>query len=262
MDEVTNGEITPVAATDTQIQTQPTNDVMGLLSNAVNKGLPVETLEKLLDMKERIDATQAKKDFDAAMSQLQSELPVVKKTKSVKDKNKKLRYKFASMDSIISQTKDIIGKHGFSFSITVEQTEKMITAICTVKHSSGHSEQTKFAIPYETNEYMTQIQRYASSLTFAKRYAFMNAFGIMTGDDDNDGNHEEEETTPQTKINKAGKVSTAPKNDTSGEKLITQPQIQILKKKMENGDIETISDEELESWTFKKALETIRGINR
>jgi len=33
---------------------------------------------------------------------------------------------------------------------------------------------------------MSQTQVVAAALTFAKRYAFCNAFGIMTGDDDNE----------------------------------------------------------------------------
>ena len=35
---------------------------------------------------------------------------------------------------------------------------------------------------------MSAQQKVGAALTFAKRYAFCNAFGIMTGDEDNDAN--------------------------------------------------------------------------
>ena len=36
------------------------------------------------------------------------------------------------------------------------------------------------------NDFMNRQQSFASATTFAKRYAFLDALGILTGDDDND----------------------------------------------------------------------------
>jgi hypothetical protein len=43
---------------------------------------------------------------------------------------------------------------------------------------------------------MNEPQRFASALTFAKRYAFCNAFGILTGDEDDNA---EKATAPPAK---------------------------------------------------------------
>jgi ERF superfamily. len=50
---------------------------------------------------------------------------------------------------------------------------------------------------------MSDTQHVAAALTFAKRYAFTNAFGIMTGDDDNDAaktGKEKHRPTPEWEV--------------------------------------------------------------
>jgi hypothetical protein len=58
---------------------------------------------------------------------------------------------------------------------------------CIVHHVKGHAEASSFRAPVDSGAKMNEMQRSASSLTYAKRYAFQNAFGILTGDQDDDG---------------------------------------------------------------------------
>ena len=44
---------------------------------------------------------------------------------------------------------------------------------------------------------MSAPQKFASAMTFAKRYAFCNAFGILTSDEDVDANGSEDEKEEQ-----------------------------------------------------------------
>lgn len=168
-----------------------------LITTAIEKNVPVETMERLLAMRDKIRSEQAKSAFDEAMSALQGEMPTIKKTKIVNDKFGKERYRYAPIDSIIDQTKEFISKNGFSYAITTEQSEVQgeVKAICTVKHKMGHAESSTFRVPIDKDSYMTAPQKVGAALTFAKRYAFCNAFGIITGDEDNDAN--DVDTAPQ-----------------------------------------------------------------
>ena len=56
---------------------------MRLIEMAVSGGADITQLEKLMDLQERYEANQAKKDFNAAMSTFQSMLPVIGKTGNV-----------------------------------------------------------------------------------------------------------------------------------------------------------------------------------
>ena len=165
----------------------------GLISQAIDKNIAVEALERLLAMRRELKAEYAKEDFIKAMADFQSECPIIEKTKAVMNKgNTSIRYKFAPMDDIIRAVKDLLKKHGFSYAINCK-TNGMITAICTVTHIAGHSEQSEFTVPIDKDAFMSAQQQYAAALTYAKRYSFCNAFGIMTGEDDNDAAPQEEE---------------------------------------------------------------------
>ncbi len=59
-------------------------------------------------------------------------------------------------------------------------------ATCKITHILGHSETSTFEAPIDKDSYMSAPQQYAAASTFAKRYAFCNALGILTGDEDND----------------------------------------------------------------------------
>lgn len=159
-----------------------------LIGQAIEKGLPVETMERLLSMRKDLKAEWAKEQYDKAMANFQMECPVIKKKAKVNDKHGKERYGYAKLDDIVSQTKNLIAQNGFSYKIEVENDEKFLTANCVVTHKDGHKEVSPFKVPISTEEYMTDVQKYGARSTFAKRYAFCNAFGIITGDDDNDGN--------------------------------------------------------------------------
>jgi hypothetical protein len=162
-----------------------TFSVENLLSLAVEKGTSLEGMERLIAMRRELKAEWAKEQFDMAMANSQGQFPIIEKTKGVEDNNKKLLYKYAPLDVIVGQTKSIIGENGLSYSIKTEITDGKVKIFCIVKHKSGHSETTDVEMPLVTKTgIMSAPQVVAATITFAKRYAFCNAFGIMTGDED------------------------------------------------------------------------------
>lgn len=172
-----------------------------LISQAIDKGVSVETMEKLLAMRKELKNEWAKEQFDKAMSGFQGECPIIKKETKVdftsKRTGNKTKYSYASLDSIIEQVKPILAKYGFSYDFdTVEEREgeqEYLVSICEAKHIAGHSKNTRFRTPIDREAFMNNQQKAGSANTFGKRYAFCNAFGIVTGDEDNDAVHFEEE---------------------------------------------------------------------
>jgi ribosomal protein L37AE/L43A len=160
-----------------------------LLSLAVDKGQSVETIEKLLTMRRELKAEWSKEQYYKALSQFQKECPVINKDSKVDFKNKKggrTKYNYASLDTIVTQVRDVLETYGFSYTIKTKQSNGQVTAICESHHVDGHLESTEFSIPIDPEAFMNAAQKVASALTYAKRYSFCNAFGIMTGDDDDD----------------------------------------------------------------------------
>lgn len=158
-----------------------------LIAQAIAKKVPVDTMERLLAMRRELRAEQAKEAFDSAMADFQAECPQIQKTKEVKTKAGKTAYKYAPIEAIVEQVKKLLKNNGFSYSVKTETKETGVKSTCVVKHIAGHSEEFSFEVPLgNKTEIMSASQVVAAALTFAKRYAFCNAFGIMTADEDTD----------------------------------------------------------------------------
>src|SRR6266853_3093359 len=164
------------------------NQVDLLITQAIDKNVSVETLERLLIMREKWKAQQAKEAYFISMAEFQNECPIIKKTKKVYNKQGVFLYPYAPIESIIYQVRPLIYKHGFSYAmITVPDTEYGIVS-CIIRHIEGHEiihPPVKYPLGERTN-IMSATQHYAAALTYAKRYAFCDAFGIMTGNIDTD----------------------------------------------------------------------------
>jgi hypothetical protein len=171
-----------------------------IILQAIDKDVPIETMEKLLAMRKELEEERARKLFIEEMANFQEKCPIIKKTKIVYNKGGKTeRYRYAPLESIIEQVKLILKECGFSYAFKTLQDEKMVTAVCVVSHIGGHSEETQFGVPIMKSDFMNIAQSVASSLTYAKRYTFCDAFGIATMDTDNDANVNTPE--PCNKIN-------------------------------------------------------------
>lgn len=164
-----------------------TVDVGVMLMAAIDKGLPVDTVERIMAMRKDLLAEAARNAFNEAKAKLQGELPVVKTTKTAKNKSGVKMYSFAPFEAITAQANEPIARNGFSYSFKTEITPDKVKAFCIVTHLLGHSETTDVEVPLVSRtDIMNAPQQVAATITFAKRYAFINAFGISIADEDND----------------------------------------------------------------------------
>ena len=177
------------------------SEAQTLIAQAINKNVPVETMEKLLAMRRELKEEHAREMFFAALSKLQNEMPVVEKRKIVMNKDgKTIRYKYAPIDDIIRQTKKYIKNNGFSYIITSSTDNSQLNVTCRVTHLAGHTESSSFVVPIDKTAFMNSQQQFAAASTYAKRYAFCNAFGILTGDEDDDADSLNVPKTPETPV--------------------------------------------------------------
>lgn len=162
-----------------------------LIQQAINKKVSISALKEILDMREKLKKEWAKEEFNKSMSGFQSECPIIKKTKGVKTKSGATAYKYAPIEVLDADTKKLREKYGFSYK-TDQQTfldnnERQVKAIVTVTHKFGHSEVTEMTVPLgNKTDIMSNSQVTAAAYTFAKRYAFKNAFGITEIDEDDE----------------------------------------------------------------------------
>ena len=223
--ETLPNESTGIIAQDQQIVTAEFS-TEALIARAIDQKVPVETMERLLAMAKEMQAIKAKQEFDKAMAKFQSECPTIVKTKEVHTKSGAVAYKYAPIESIVEQVKPYLQSNGFSYSTNMEVLPAGVKVTCKITHIAGHSENSEMEVPLgERTQIMSASQVTAAASTFAKRYAFCNAFGILTGDEDNDARPMNEEI--DTPI--AGQP-TAPKKQPFPP---TQKQLNTIKENME-----------------------------
>lgn len=165
----------------------PHSEAEALISQAIVNKVDVGTMERLLAMRDKIKAEQAREAYNRAMAKFQAESPAIEKTKAVHTRDGRLAYKYAPIESIVAQVKDSLQRNGFSYSTNMELQGTNVKVVVKVVHELGHSELTEMTVPLGTKtQVMSDTQVVAAAQTFAKRYAFCNAFGILTGDEDTD----------------------------------------------------------------------------
>lgn len=191
----------------TVIEPKEVASVENFITKAIEMNAPVETMEKLFALHKDVKAERAKEAFVQAVSKFQAECPIIKRNKDVLNKDgKSVRYSYASLDSIVSQVKATLGSCGLSYTTDVVNETGFIIAVCKITHILGHSETSSFKIPIDTEGYMSAPQKYASALTFAKRYAFCNALGILTGEDDFDASDVDKKSELASVVSLKGKI--------------------------------------------------------
>ena len=160
--------------------------VMAMLQAAVGSGASPETLEKLVALQERIMAKQAEMDFNRAMHCFQVSCPPIGKNRTAGSGS--FTYDYATLDHIASTIAPIMQKCGLSYSFESSIEEGAVRASCTIKHVGGHSSIAHFSAPIDRSAKMNDMQKTASALSYARRYALILALGLTTGEMDDDGN--------------------------------------------------------------------------
>lgn len=169
------------------------NSPEALLAIAVQNNVSIDTLERLMVLRDKVNSENARNAYVAAMAQFQSECPTIEKTKTAKDGKGVTLYKYAPLEKIVEVVAPLLKRHGFSYTFKTNQSVKdEIEVICIVTHQLGHSETSTLTVASTGGtSIMSGPQKVAAALTFAKRYTFISAFGIVTGDEDVDGKKEE-----------------------------------------------------------------------
>lgn len=169
-------------------------DMQALLATALEKGQDgVAMLERLHALNREMRADEAREAFGEALREFQSECPAIRKNKTADIASRGGRgyaYNYADFDQITSTVRPLLHKHGLAFSFDSETSPdgKTHTTICTLRHTAGHSEKSRFTCPISNpNPGMSDQQKSGGAYTFARRYALIGALGIATTEDDIDG---------------------------------------------------------------------------
>lgn len=166
-----------------------------LMQMVIQKGGDITSLEKIIDLQERVSKEHARKAFYDAMSIFQSSLPVIEKTGKASypikngqgQKVGQVEYDFAKLEDIAKAIRPLLLECGLSYRFEQKSESGRYKVICIVTHKDGHSEKTEMEAPADTSGKKNAIQQIASTISYLRRYTVTGALGIVVGGEDNDG---------------------------------------------------------------------------
>jgi len=183
-------------------------------------------LEKLIELKERLEAKEAEKAFNLAMAKFRAACPVIeKKTDGATNQAKtEVLWKFASLGDIDKEIRKPASENGLSWSWDSEDIMRGEKpgkkTICTITHELGHSIQRTFTSVIDTGtSAMNAIHKESSTVEVGRRQSLKLALGIVIAGEDDDA------------------ASAMDKKNGEAVERITDAQVKILEKAIGSGDM-------------------------
>lgn len=158
-----------------------------LIQMAVDKNLDIDKLKELMEMRRQWVAEQARNAFFASMSEFQSAVPEITKTKKADFGQGKASYHYAPLAQIVREVKTAAKQCGLTYRWEIKDVGDVIEVTCLVTHTDGHTERTTMSGKADTTGNKNPIQAKGSAIEYMKRYSLIGALGLTTADSDLDG---------------------------------------------------------------------------
>ena len=154
---------------------------------ASNQQVDIDKLERLLQMRERMQANEAKAAYAAALSRLQPKLPLIKERGGIRGSSGNVQSKYALWEDVVGAITPILASEGFALSFRTGNEGEKVTVTGVLSHALGHSEQTSLTLPIDTSGSKNAVQSVGSSTSYGKRYTAAALLNLRTGEIDDDG---------------------------------------------------------------------------
>lgn len=170
---------------------QPTTmlDIIDRASRDPN--VDIDKLERLIGMKERMEAEQNRREFDNAMASAQSEMDPIRADLE----NKQTKSRYASYAHLDTAVRPIYSTHGFALTFNTGDAPNPseVRVLCTVSHRAGHRQDYKIDMPADGKgpqgaAVMTRTHATGAAASYGQRYLLKLIFNLAVGDVDDDGN--------------------------------------------------------------------------
>lgn len=161
---------------------------------ATNPNVDVDKLSRLLDMRERIEAREAKRLFTDAFAAMQAELPTIDANGRIvhgEGDRAKIIAQYARWEDINDVIKPILARHGFTLDFaSAERQGGGLTMTAYLTHKAGHTKEAFVPVPLDTSGAKNNVQAVGSSIAYGKRYSaglVLNFTSRAPTDRDDDG---------------------------------------------------------------------------
>jgi hypothetical protein len=192
---------------------------MEMLASAIDKGMAIETIDKLVALAERWDRNTARKAFDEAIASAKAEIPPIIKNRHVGFDSKKpgaarTDYRHEDMAEIARTVDPILAKYGLSYRFrATSNINEPITVTCILSHRQGHSEETTLTGGRDESGNKNSLQGIGSTITYLQRYSLKAALGLSASNDDDGKSADTGETLSDEQVDEISALLTETKSN-------------------------------------------------
>lgn len=164
--------------------------VISMIERAArDPSVDIDKLTKLIELRSQVEAKEAERAFDEAMTAAQAEMRPV----AADSNNSQTKSKYASYQALDKALRPIYSKHGMALSFNTEPAPipDYVRVKCRVSRG-GHSRDYQIDMPADGKgakggDVMTKTHATGSAVSYGMRYLLKMIFNIAVGEDD-DGN--------------------------------------------------------------------------
>jgi ERF superfamily len=157
---------------------------MAMIEKAITSGAGIETLERLVALHERWTASEARREYDDAISKARAEIKPILKTREASFGVGKTAYKYEDLADIAEAVDETLSKYGLSYRWEATHEGSAMIVTCIVSHSQGHRERSSLPGRPDTSGSKNDIQALGSAVTYLQRYTLKLALGLAAAKDD------------------------------------------------------------------------------
>jgi hypothetical protein len=179
-----------MSTTELVRQESDSTSLMRLIEQvALDPTVDAAKLGALLDVKLRWEADESRKAYAMAITEFKRRMPKIVKYKEIRDKQGKLRSRWAPLDYICEKCIPVLVDLGLTHRWASKPLPDGWTEVtCFLKHESGHEEHgASMSAPPDKNDYRTGLQDLGSTYSYLQRYTLVASLGLPIFDD-SDGN--------------------------------------------------------------------------
>lgn len=166
----------------------------------------IDKVKQMIEIKERLEATAARKAFNLSFAQFKAEAIKVYKGTAIKDGPLKGKH-HANLFDVVVASAEPLARYGLSTSWNITKDEPQLMEVtCMLRHSAGHFETVAMQSAPDTGPGRNAIQARASAKSYLERYTLMAILGIAATDKDDDdgrGSDEPEKTAEEIEAERA-----------------------------------------------------------
>jgi hypothetical protein len=175
----------------------PTGDVIAADATALlrvieraagDPNVPIERLDRLTTLYERMVSREAETKFNAALVKLQPKLPVLEERGQITGPDGAVRATYATWEDTAEAIRPMLARHGFSLSFKPGRSPKGVPTVTGVlRHVAGHMEAAEIELPADTSGDKNPVQAVGSTMSYGQRYIARMLLNLTSRGEDDDG---------------------------------------------------------------------------